>query len=67
LLLPADIVPRYATYSEKLGLLAVTHDRRFMRWTKDTAGGEQLTATVPAGRVEGVFADDALCAAYGRL
>ena len=64
LLLPAPINPKLAAHSERLGLVAVTHDRRLMRWTRDTAGGAQLAHGLPPGRIEALFLDDRRAAAH---
>jgi hypothetical protein len=64
LLLPAPINPRHAAFSERLGLIAVTHDRRLMRWKRENLGGAQLTNGLPPGKVEALFLDDGRDAAH---
>jgi hypothetical protein len=58
LLLPARADARRAVGSKEFGLIAVTHDRRLMRWRSEQQGAEQLVAAVPPGTGMGLFVDD---------
>jgi hypothetical protein len=58
LLLPARADPRRAVGSDEFGLIAVTHDRRLMRWRSEQQGAEQLVAAVPPGTGMGLFVDE---------
>jgi hypothetical protein len=58
LLLPAQVEAHHAVFSEKLGLVAISGDRRLLRWHSAVKGAAQLAPSLPAGRILGVFGDD---------